>query len=34
VYQVTAKGHRALAKQHDEWRDFSRAVHAVVEGPA
>ena len=32
VYQLTAKGHRALAKQHDEWRDFARAVHAVVEG--
>src|SRR4029079_17091825 len=32
VYQLTAKGHRALAKQHDEWRDFSRAVRAVVEG--
>ena len=31
VYQLTAKGHRALTKRHDEWRDFARAVHAVVE---
>jgi PadR family transcriptional regulator, regulatory protein PadR len=34
VYQLTRAGHRALAKRHDEWRDFARAVHAVVEGPA
>jgi transcriptional regulator len=34
VYQLTQKGHRALARQHDEWRDFARAVEAVVEGPA
>lgn len=34
VYQLTRKGHQVLAKQHDEWRDFARAVHAVVEGPA
>jgi PadR family transcriptional regulator, regulatory protein PadR len=34
VYQLTTKGHRALAKRHGEWRDFARAVHAVVEGPA
>jgi transcriptional regulator len=32
VYQLTTKGHRALAKQHGEWRDFARAVQAVVEG--
>jgi PadR family transcriptional regulator PadR len=32
VYQLTAKGHRALARRHGEWRDFARAVHAVVEG--
>lgn len=32
VYQLTAKGQRALAKQQQEWRDFARAVHAVVEG--
>jgi PadR family transcriptional regulator PadR len=34
VYQLTAKGHRALATRHGEWRDFARAVQAVVEGPA
>jgi transcriptional regulator len=34
VYQLTSKGHRALAKRHGEWRDFARAVHAVVEDPA
>jgi transcriptional regulator len=34
VYQLTRKGRRALAKQHDDWRDFARAVHAVVKGPA
>lgn len=34
VYQLTSKGHRALARQHGEWRDFARAVRAVVERPA
>src|SRR5882724_11529302 len=34
VYQLTAKGQRALAKRHDEWRDFARAVHSVVEPSA
>jgi transcriptional regulator len=34
VYELTKKGHRALAKQHGEWRDFARAVQAVVEGLA
>jgi PadR family transcriptional regulator len=34
VYQLTRKGHRALAQRHAEWRDFACAVHAVVEGPA
>ena len=34
VYQLTAKGRRALATRHGEWRDFARAVHAVVERPA
>ena len=34
VYQLTRAGHRALTERHDEWRDFARAVHAVVEGPA
>jgi transcriptional regulator len=34
IYELTQKGHRALARQHDEWRDFARAVEAVVGGPA
>jgi DNA-binding PadR family transcriptional regulator len=34
VYQLTRKGHRALATRHGEWRDFARAVRAVVGGPA
>ncbi len=34
VYQLTRQGQQALAKRHGEWRDFARAVHAVVEGPA
>lgn len=34
VYELTAKGERSLATRHDEWRDFSRAVHAVVGGVA
>ena len=34
VYQITRMGHRALAKRQGEWRDFARAVHAVVEGRA
>jgi PadR family transcriptional regulator, regulatory protein PadR len=34
VYQLTAKGQRALTKRHDEWRHFARAVHAVTEGLA
>ena len=34
VYQLTAKGQRSLAARHDDWRDFSRAVQAVVGGPA
>jgi PadR family transcriptional regulator PadR len=34
VYQLTAKGNRALAKRQGEWQDFARAVHAVVEGRA
>jgi len=34
VYQLTRKGQQALATRHGEWRDFARAVHAVVEGPA
>jgi PadR family transcriptional regulator PadR len=34
VYQLTAKGQRSLVARHDEWRDFARAVQAVVEGLA
>jgi PadR family transcriptional regulator, regulatory protein PadR len=34
VYQLTARGHRDLARQGEAWRDFARAVHAVVEGRA
>jgi PadR family transcriptional regulator PadR len=32
VYQLTRKGQQVLVKRHSEWRDFARAVHAVVEG--
>src|SRR5882724_3236662 len=34
VYQVTAKGQRQLAKHQNEWREFSRAIFAVVKAPA
>ena len=34
VYQLTRAGHRALATRQGEWRDFARAVHAVLESPA
>lgn len=34
VYQLTRKGQQALAKRHNEWHDFARAVHAVVGRPA
>ena len=34
VYQLTAKGHRALAKRQTEWSAFARAVRGVVEHPA
>jgi transcriptional regulator len=34
VYQLTAKGHRALAQRRTGWRDFSRAVQAVIGGRA
>jgi PadR family transcriptional regulator PadR len=34
TYQLTRIGHRALAERQDEWRDFARAVHAVVGEPA
>src|ERR671921_528227 len=32
VYQLTAKGQRSLATRQGEWRDFSRAVQAVIGG--
>ncbi len=32
IYRLTAKGQRALAQRHEEWRSFARAVHRVVEG--
>jgi len=32
VYQLTKKGQRALAARDGEWRDFARAVHAVIDG--
>jgi len=32
VYQPTAKGRRMLVQQQREWRDFARAVYAVVGG--
>jgi transcriptional regulator len=34
IYHLTKKGEKALTRQHGEWRDFARAVEAVVEGPA
>lgn len=32
VYQLTAKGHRALAKRQSEWTAFAHAMDAVVGG--
>ena len=34
VYQLSAKGQRALARQQRDWKDFARAMQAVVESPA
>ena len=34
VYSLTRKGERALVERQEEWRDFSRAVEAVVGGAA
>ena len=34
VYRLTAKGHRALEEQQGEWREFARAVQAVLAGIA
>jgi PadR family transcriptional regulator PadR len=32
VYQLTKNGQRALVARHGEWRDFARAMQAVVDG--
>jgi PadR family transcriptional regulator PadR len=32
VYQLTAKGQRALAKRQSEWTTFAKAMDAVVGG--
>jgi PadR family transcriptional regulator, regulatory protein PadR len=32
VYQLTAKGHRALAKRQSDWTTFAHAMNAVVGG--
>lgn len=32
VYQLTPEGNRQLTARQQEWRQFARAVHAVVEG--
>ena len=34
MYQLTAKGDRALTLRHQEWQAFSRAMAAVVGGLA
>ena len=34
VYQLTAKGQRELAERQNQWRDFSRAIFAVVKAPS
>ena len=34
VYQLTAKGQRALTAKNGEWRLFARAVQSVVGGVA
>jgi PadR family transcriptional regulator, regulatory protein PadR len=31
VYQLTAKGHRALGERAAEWRTFTQAVDAVLD---
>jgi PadR family transcriptional regulator PadR len=30
VYRLTARGHKAVGEQRDEWRRFSTAVEAVI----
>ena len=32
VYQLTAEGRRQLTARQQDWQEFARAVHAVVEG--
>jgi PadR family transcriptional regulator, regulatory protein PadR len=32
IYQLTAKGHRALAKRQSEWTVFALAMNAVIGG--
>jgi DNA-binding PadR family transcriptional regulator len=34
VYEVTARGRRALGQRLDEWRDFAHAVDSVLNGVA
>ena len=34
VYELTAKGRRALGERRDEWRAFSGAVDSVLSGAA
>jgi transcriptional regulator len=34
VYELTAKGQRALAARQDEWRQLVRTVDAVIRGTA
>src|SRR5262245_43276151 len=34
VYQLTRTGRRALTEQQDDWKQFARAVHAVIGSPA
>ncbi|HEY4321008.1 MAG TPA: helix-turn-helix transcriptional regulator [Gemmatimonadales bacterium] len=34
IYQLTAKGLRALEERHAAWHSFARAVRGVVEGTA
>jgi PadR family transcriptional regulator PadR len=31
IYEITARGEKALAKQRDEWNRFTRSVTAVIE---
>jgi DNA-binding PadR family transcriptional regulator len=31
-YRITAKGRRALARAHDGWKEYVRAVTRVVTG--